>query len=71
MFHVKQHTNISEVLIMTKKIFSKQLAYELRLRGFKILGIEPNRKKPQLDVYIFQESKELETAMGEILANRA
>lgn len=56
---------------MTKKIFSKQLAYELRLKGFKILGIEPNRKKPQLDVYIFQESKELETAMGEILANRA
>ena len=33
-----------------QKIFSKKLALELRKRGFKIIGTEPNYKYPQFDV---------------------
>lgn len=53
-----------------KKIFSKRIAYELRKRGFKIIGTEPNIYKPELDVYLFQDSEELEKAMGEIINGR-
>lgn len=30
----------------TKKIFSKQLAYKLRLKGCNLIGTEPNTYKP-------------------------
>lgn len=50
-----------------KKIYSKRIAYELRKRGFKIIGVEPSEYKPQFDAYLFQESEELEKAMGEII----
>lgn len=53
-----------------KKIFSKRIAYELRKRGFKIIGTEPSEYKPQFDAYLFQESEELEKAMGEIINGR-
>ena len=31
---------------MEKVIFSKKLAIKLRMRGFKIIRTEPNRRKP-------------------------
>ena len=49
-----------------KKIFSRKLAYELRLRGFAIIGTEPNSYKPQFDTYLFKDSVELREAMTEI-----
>lgn len=53
-----------------KKIFSKKIAYELRKKHFKIVGTEPNMNRPELDVYLFQDSDELEAALDEILKNR-
>lgn len=53
-----------------KKVFSRKLALELRKRGFKIVGTEPNTYKPQFDVYLFQQSEELAEAMTEIHNNR-
>lgn len=41
------------------KCFSSRLAGYLRQQGFKIKGIEPNLKKPQYDVFLFEDSKEL------------
>lgn len=49
-----------------QKIFSKRLALELRKRGFKIIGTEPNYNYPQFDVYIFKSSNELQQAIHDI-----
>lgn len=37
-----------------KKIYSKWVAYELRTRGHKVLRVEVNRNKPELDVWVFE-----------------
>ena len=49
-----------------QKIFSKKLALELRKRGYKIVGTEPNYKYPQFDVYHFINSEELSKAIRDI-----
>lgn len=49
-----------------KKIFSKRLARELRFKGFVIVGTEPNKYKPQFDVYLFEDTEELHRALSEI-----
>ena len=49
-----------------QKIFSKKLALELRRRGFKIIGTEPNYKYPQFDVYHFEKSEKLSEAIRDI-----
>ena len=36
----------------TKAVRSQRIAWLLRKEGFKILGITPNRRRPNLDVYI-------------------
>lgn len=43
-----------------KKIYTRRLAYQLRCAGFRILRVEPNPKKPQLDVYIFESTPQFE-----------
>ena len=48
------------------KIFTKRVAIELRKKNFKIIGTEPNYKKPQLDVYLFEFSDELIKALSEL-----
>lgn len=53
--------------IKTKKIFSRKLALELRKRGCKIVGIEPNSYKPQFDVYIFEDNSLLQSSLSEIM----
>ena len=40
-------------------VFSKSLAYHLRLQGFRIKKVAPNRRKPENDVYYFENTKEL------------
>jgi hypothetical protein len=44
-------------------VFSKSLAYHLRLQGFRIKRAAPNKKKPEDDVYYFENTKELVTAI--------
>lgn len=48
-----------------KKIFSKQFAIYLRQKGFRIIGTEVNTYRPEWDVYLFEESEELNAAMLE------
>ncbi len=38
--------------------------------GFKILGITPNRRRPNLDVYIFEATPELCTALDTHIQNK-
>lgn len=44
-------------------IYSKRLAYELRLQGFKIIRTGINSNFPQYDTYIFEDSHELQMAI--------
>lgn len=48
------------------KVFSKRIAYELRLLGFPCLGTEPSKKFPQFDVYLFPDTPELRAAVEEL-----
>ena len=41
------------------KCYSSKLAGYLRKNGFKIIATETNLKKPQFDVFLFEDSKEL------------
>lgn len=50
----------------TKTIFTRKMAYELRKNGFKIIGTEPDKKHPEFDNYIFEDSEELQKAMATI-----
>lgn len=50
-----------------KKIFKRTIALELRNRGFKIIRTEPNRCKPQFDVYLFEDTPWLRKALDEVL----
>jgi hypothetical protein len=51
---------------MTRVIYTRKMAYELRKLGFKIVGVEPDKKKPYFDNYIFEDSKELQEAMRQL-----
>lgn len=50
---------------MTKEftIYTRWLAVALRKQGFKILRTEVNKFHPQYDVYVFEDSQELQEAM--------
>ena len=37
-------------------VYMPRIAVELRKKGFKILKVIPNEKKPQYDAYIFEDS---------------
>ena len=43
----------------TKAVRSQRIAWLLRKEGFKIIDVVPNRRRPNLDVYIFEETPEL------------
>lgn len=45
------------------KCFSARLAHYLRKQGFYIVGTEPNLKKPQFDVYLFENNEALKKAV--------
>ena len=49
-----------------KKIFNRRLALALRKKGFNIIKTEPNFYKPEFDVYIFEDSDALNSALTEI-----
>lgn len=54
---------------MTKTIYSRWLATELRDKGFEIVKVHANPKKPQLDCYDFEDTPEFEAALSEINDN--
>lgn len=41
------------------KCYSARLAHALKKAGFQILGTEANLKKPQFDVFLFEDSEAL------------
>lgn len=51
---------------MVYTVYTKWIAYELRKRGFKILGVQPNPHKPEFDCYLFEDNENLHTVMREI-----
>ncbi len=51
-------------------VFMPQIAIKLEKRGFKLIKIAPNKKKPQFNVYYFEDTVELHTALTEIIARR-
>ena len=52
----------------TFKVFTKRLAIKLREQGFKIVRTEVNNKKPQFDIYCFEDSEELREAIKTLTA---
>ena len=50
---------------MTKEkiIYTTWVAYELRKQGFKILRTEPSPSHPELDCWIFMDTKEFRQAL--------
>ena len=46
------------------------VARQLEARGFRIIKIAPNKKKPQFNVYYFYDTLELHNALNEILDSR-
>ena len=48
------------------KIYTKRVAYELRKRGFKLLGTDINENFPQFLVYLFEDTPELHIVLKEI-----
>lgn len=51
-------------------IFMIGVARQLEARGFRIIKIAPNKKKPQFNVYYFYDTLELHNALNEILDSR-
>lgn len=54
----------------TYRIYTKWLAVALRREGFKIVGKDVNERIPELDVYIFENSVELQAAIPRLTATR-
>ena len=50
----------------TFKVFTKRLAIKLREQGFKIVKTEVNNKKPQFDIYCFEDTEELRQAVADL-----
>lgn len=51
-----------------KMVFSRRIASELRKQGFKMIKTIPNHNNPKLDVYIFEDTPELNNAWNDVLA---
>ena len=50
------------------KCFSARLASYLNKQGFYIIAKEPNLKKPQYDVFLFEDTVELRAAVDRYCA---
>ena len=51
-------------------VYSKAVAYELRLLGFKILHVGVNPEFPQYDCYYFESSSKFQEALNTIAQRR-
>ena len=54
----------------TKAVRSQRIAWLLRKEGFKIIGVTPNRRRTELDVYIFESTPELCAALDTHIQNK-
>lgn len=52
---------------MYKIIYSQRIAKELIRRGFKVVDVQINIYKPELNCFLFEETEELNEAFGEIV----
>ena len=48
-------------------IFSRRIAYELERLGFKLIHMAPNRHKPELIVYYFEDTVALHNAAQQLI----
>lgn len=55
--------------IELKKIYTRKLAYELRMLGNKIVRVEANPTKPQFDVYVFKNDERFQSSYPQALKN--
>lgn len=58
---------------MEKKTFTvymPRIAVELRKKGFKIIEVVPNERKPQYDAYVFEDTPAFQAAFTTIMKNR-
>lgn len=55
---------------MEKVIYTKWLALALRKEGFKLIGTGINENFPQFNTYIFEDSAELDIAIGRLTNSR-
>lgn len=54
----------------TKAVRNQRIAWLLRKEGFKIIDVTPNRRRPNLDVYIFEATPELCVALDTHIQNK-
>ena len=59
-----------EKQIKTYAIYSRWLAYELRIKGFKIIKTEINKFHPEFIVWLFKDSTELQQAIHQVTLAR-
>lgn len=57
-------------MVKEQIIFSKWLAYELRKQGFKLIRTDVNRNYPQFDVWVFENSTDLQCAIAYLTKNK-
>ncbi len=53
-----------------KAIKSKWIAWNLRMEGFHIKSVEPDRFNPERNVYIFEKVPGFQEALDQILENK-
>ena len=53
----------------TKIIYSSKIAGQLCRKGFKVIGTQPNPKKPWLDCFLFEITPEFSKALDVIMSN--
>lgn len=51
-------------------IYTKWVAFELCKQGFRILRTQKNKKFPDLDIYVFEDSPELQAAITNITTSQ-
>ena len=56
-------TNVSNEVI----VYSRAIAYQLRLQGFKIIRVGVNPNCPQYDCYYFNNTLEFQNALQAIV----
>lgn len=56
--------------MITYAIHSSRISRELQNRGFVLIKVEPNKKKPQFSVYHFEDTVELQSTLTEIIQRK-
>lgn len=46
------------------QVYSKRIAFELRKLGYNVVGTTPNEKFPQFDIFLFENTGNIECDLG-------